>query len=72
MKQIINNIIFFILSGVIFVVLIYMFVDSSDKEMKVRCIQYQQYQKEFAGFWISAHDKVACDDLGIIINAPVH
>lgn len=63
--------VFFICSGLIFVVILYMVFNASDKEMMMRCHQYEQYAKDFPEFWMSAHDKVECDRLGIEVKTTV-
>lgn len=72
LRNVFNFIIMFLASGVLFVAMLYLFFSADGKEKKMQCIQYQDYSKELVGFWISASDKVACDNVGIVIDAPVH
>lgn len=62
----------FISSGLLFVGIIYLILTPSSKQTKIKCLQFQQYAKEFPLFWITAQDKVDCDGVGITVNAPIH
>ena len=71
-KKIFNFILMFVSSGILFVAILYLLFSVNDTEKKMQCYKYQQYSEEFSNFWISASDKVACDNLDIIVNASVH
>ena len=72
LRNIFNFILMFLSSGVIFVAMVYGFMNASGAEEKGVCLDYQEYAKEFTGFWISAEMKVKCDNYNIPIDAQVH
>jgi len=41
------------------------------KQMVHECLVWERYSKEYNGYYLLKWQKAQCDDMGIIINAPV-
>ncbi len=41
------------------------------KQMIHECLVWERYSKEYNGYYLLKWQKAQCDDMGIIINAPV-
>lgn len=66
-----KNILYGVLAGALFVLLIIATISSMDKSAKIDCPHWQNQATQYSGFYLTKWQAEQCKSVNIIVNAPI-